>query len=140
MAILQSLLALLSRSVGRLLSALFGWAVVALFGDTSPREKIWLSALVGAAVAWPLLIFGVIWPRVAALVLAFVPLPQWAPTEAVRGVWIALAILVPLALGVAVAARSRGPRPPIPEPGRAGGSIHGNRTTDRPVRRWTNPG
>jgi hypothetical protein len=58
MAILQSLLALVSRSVGRLLSALFGWAVVALFGDTSPREKIWLSGLVGAAVAWPLLVFG----------------------------------------------------------------------------------
>src|SRR5262245_36822149 len=53
MAILQPLLALLSRSVGRILSALFGWAVVALFGETSRSEKIWLSALVGAAAGAP---------------------------------------------------------------------------------------
>jgi hypothetical protein len=51
MAIFQGLLALITRSLGSILSALFGWAVVALFGPTSPREKVWLSALVGAAAA-----------------------------------------------------------------------------------------
>ena len=114
MAILQSLIALLTRSVGRILSALFGWAVVALFGDTSPKEKTWLSVLVAAAAAWPLLVLGVIWPRLATFVLAFVPLPEWVSSNAVRAVWIALAVAVPFALGVAVASRSRGTRPPIP--------------------------
>src|SRR5437667_10588905 len=66
MAIFQGLLALITRSLGSILSALFGWAVVALFGPTGPREKVWLSALVGAAAAWPLLL-GVIWPRAAAV-------------------------------------------------------------------------
>ena len=64
MVIIQAVLALISRSLGSIMSALFGWAVVALFGPTNPREKMWLSALVGAAAAWPLLVFGVVWPRV----------------------------------------------------------------------------
>lgn len=32
MAIVQAILALISRSLGSILSSLFGWAVVALFG------------------------------------------------------------------------------------------------------------
>jgi Putative Actinobacterial Holin-X, holin superfamily III len=114
MAILQALLALISRSLGSILSALFGWAVVALFGETSPREKMWLSALVGAAAAWPLLVLGVVWPRVAALTLVFVPMPHWIPTWTIRAVWITLAVIVPFALGTAVAVRSRGAGTPIP--------------------------
>jgi len=114
-AILQAIFALISRSLGSILSALFGWAVVALFGPTSPREKVWLSALVGAAAAWPLLILGVIWPRLAVMALAFVPLPQWIPGWLIRSVWIGLAIIVPFALGAVVAGRSRGPAAPIPD-------------------------
>ena len=114
MAILQAIFALISRSLGSILSALFGWAVVALFGPTSPREEVWLSALVGAAAAWPLLILGVICPRLAVMALAFVPLPLSIPRWLIRSVWIGLAIIVPFALGAVVAGRSRGPAAPIP--------------------------
>jgi hypothetical protein len=115
MVVVQTLLALLSRSLGTITSALFGWAVVALFGPTSPREKMWLSALVGAAAAWPLLLIGVVWPRLATLVLAFVPLPHnWVPTWVIRLIWIFLAVGVPFALGMAMAARARGTAAPIP--------------------------
>jgi hypothetical protein len=114
MAIVQALLALLSRSLGRILSALFGWAVVALFGHTSGRQKLWLSVLVGAAAAWPVLLLGIAWPRGAALVLAFLPLPASVPDWSIRLAWIALAVSVPFALGVAVAARSRGTGTPMP--------------------------
>src|SRR5215813_6691747 len=114
MVIAQGLLALLSRSLGSILSVLFGWAVGALFGPTERREKIWLSGLVGAAAAWPLLVLGVIWPRVAAFALVFVPIPQWVPTWGIRVVWVALAVVVPFALGLAMAARSRGSAAPIP--------------------------
>jgi hypothetical protein len=114
MAIIQAILALLSRSFGRIVSALFGWAVVALFGHTSGRQKLWLSVLVGAAAAWPVLLLGIAWPRGAALVLAFLPLPASVPDWSIRLAWIALAVSVPFALGVAVAARSRGTGTPIP--------------------------
>jgi hypothetical protein len=88
MAIVQALLALVSRSLGRILSALFGWAVGALFGHTSGREKVWLSVPVGAAAAWPILLLGTVWPRAATAVLAFLPLPAAVPDWAIRAVWV----------------------------------------------------
>jgi hypothetical protein len=113
-ALLQALIALIGRSAGTILSSLFGWAVLALFGQTSSREKIWLSSLVGAAAAWPLLVMGAIWPRLATVMLTFVPLPEGVPSRVIRLIWIGLATAVPFALGLAIAVRSRGAAPPIP--------------------------
>ena len=105
MALLQALLALITKSAGKILNAIFGWAVHALFGKTTARDQTLLSGLVGAAVAWPLLVIGIVAPKVAALVLAFVPLPHAVPSWIVRLVWTGLALLVPIALGLALAAR-----------------------------------
>lgn len=107
MAIIQALLALITRSAGKILNAIFGWAVHALFGNTTPKDQTFLSALVAAAVAWPLLAVGVAAPKVAAMTLAFVPIPHSVPSWIIRTVWLALALLVPLALGVAIASRGR---------------------------------
>jgi hypothetical protein len=104
-AIVQAVLALISRSLGRIVSAIFGWAVVALFGQTAPGERTLLSAVVGAAAVWPVLLLGVAMPKIATWVLAFVPLPTWIPPSVVRLVWIGLAVVVPFAVGVALAVR-----------------------------------
>src|SRR6266446_8070310 len=128
MAIVQAILALVSRSLGSILSSLFGWAVVALFGQTSSREKAWLSGLVGAAAAWPILLLGIVWPRLATLVLAFIPLSSRIPTWSIRLVWILLALAVPFALGIALAARARGVPPTIPGTGLPGGVPAGRMT------------
>jgi hypothetical protein len=108
MAIIQALIALITKSAGKILNAIFGWAVHALFGKTTARDQTILSALVAAAVAWPLLAAGVVAPKIAALVLAFVPLPKSVPSWIVRLVWLGLALAVPIALGLTIAAR----RPP----------------------------
>ena len=105
MAILQALLALLTKSAGKILNAIFGWAVHALFGKTTARDQTLLSGLVGAAVAWPLLVAGVGAPKVATLALAFVPLPRSVPSWIVRLVWLTLVLAVPIALGLTLAAR-----------------------------------
>jgi hypothetical protein len=105
MAIIQAVLALVSRSLGRMLSAVFGWAVVALFGQTSGRQKMVLSALVAAAAAWPVLLAGIAFPRVATLVLTFVPVPDTVPTWLIRAIWVVLAAAVPVAVGLTMAAR-----------------------------------
>jgi uncharacterized membrane protein YqjE len=105
MAIVQALVAFIGRSFGRILSALFDWAVVAIFGYTSGTEKIFLSGLLAAAGAWPLLLLGIAFPKIATFILAFVPVPSWVPSWIVRVVWIALAVIVPLAVGAAIAAR-----------------------------------
>jgi hypothetical protein len=106
MAVLQALLALLSKSAGKILNAIFGWAVRALFGRTTAKEQMFLSGLVGAAVAWPLLILGTALPKTGALMLAFVPIPHWVPSWVVRIVWLGLAALVPFSLGLAIAAKA----------------------------------
>ena len=109
MAILQALVALLTRSLGKILGGLFAWAVVAIFGYSSAREKLFLSGLLAAAGAWPILLLGVAAPKVATFLLAFVSVPSWVPSSAIR--WIGLALVVPLAVGAAMAARQPADRP-----------------------------
>lgn len=106
MALLQALLSLISRSAGKILNALFGWAVLALFGRRPAREQTLLSAVVAAAALWPLLLVGVAAPKVSALVLAFVPLPRAVPGWIVRAVWIALTVAVPILVGIVFARSS----------------------------------
>ena len=115
MAILQALISYLGKSAGKALNAIFGWAVIALFGQTSPREQTLLSAVVAAAAVWPILILGVIVPKVALLVVAFVPLGKSVPGLWLRLVWIGLAIAVPIVVGTVVA--KRGSQETLPEPG-----------------------
>src|SRR5918994_982566 len=115
MAVLQALLALITRSLGRITSSVFGWAVVALFGRTDRREQTLLSALVGAAAAWPILLLGIAVPKVATFLISFVPLPEWVPAWTVRVVWIGLAAAVPFAVGLILAMRRReSPAPALP--------------------------
>jgi len=114
-AILQALISLITRSAGKILNAIFGWAVVALFGQTTPREQTMLSAVVAAAAAWPLLVLGIVVPRVTLFVVSFVPLSKSVPSVWLRIIWIALALLVPVVVGSVIAARS--PSSALPEPG-----------------------
>jgi len=106
MVILQSLFALVSRSAGKILNAIFGWAVRALFGETSGKDNTFLSGLVAAAAVWPLLLVGLLFPKMAALLLGFIPVPDWVPDWTVRLVWAGLVVLVPCAVGLAVAAKA----------------------------------
>jgi hypothetical protein len=114
MALLQALFSLIAKSAGKILNAIFGWAVVALFGRTSSKEQTVLSGLVGLAAAWPLLLLGIVFPKLAVFVLSFVPMSQHVPTWIVRLVWIVLAVLAPLVIGLVVAAKA--PRGTPPEP------------------------
>jgi hypothetical protein len=113
-AILQALISLITKSAGKILNAIFGWAVIALFGQTSPKEQTMLSAVVAAAAAWPLLLLGIAVPKVTLFVVSFVPLSKSVPSIWVRIIWIALALLVPFIVGSVIAARS--PSSSLPEP------------------------
>ena len=106
MAVLQALLAFIGRSAGKILHAIFGWAVRALFGVTSGAEQLLLTGLVASAALWPLLVMGVFAPRIAALALAFVPVPERVPTWMVRAVWVVLATALPVVIGLVLAAKA----------------------------------
>src|SRR5580698_1622474 len=91
MAILQAPFALINKSAGRVLDAVFGWAVRALFGQTTAREQTHLSFVVGAAVAWSILLLGIVAPKIAAL--------GWT----IRLVWVGVVLLIPFLVGFSVA-------------------------------------
>src|SRR5512138_1629252 len=115
MAILQALISYLGKSAGKALNAIFGWAVLALFGTVSPKEQTLLSVVVAAAAAWPILLLGVIVPKIALVVVAFVPLSKSVPGLWLRIVWIVLAVLVPVVVGTVIA--KRGSTEHMDEPG-----------------------
>jgi hypothetical protein len=79
-----------------------GWAVEALFGRTTAGQKTLFTALVGVAIAWPVLLFGIGRPKLAVQFLSLIPLPDFVPDWTVRVAWIALAVLIPIGVGVAV--------------------------------------
>ncbi|MGE5179621.1 MAG: phage holin family protein [Bacteroidota bacterium] len=105
MVLFQALVSFIGRSAGKLLNAIFGWAVIALFGRTSPRQQTLLSGVVAMAALWPFLLVGIAVPRLAAFLIAFVPLAKSVPHAVVRVIWIALAVLVPMIVGLVVAAK-----------------------------------
>jgi len=107
MVFLQALLSYISRSAKKILQTLFGWAVHAIFGETKPSEQGFLSAVIAAAALWPLLLFGIAFPKVAAAVLAFVPVARKIPSSSVRWVWIAIALADPLFVGFVIARREQ---------------------------------
>jgi hypothetical protein len=83
------------------------WAVEALFGRSTAHQRTLFTCLIGAAIAWPVLLFGIAVPKLAVQVIAFVPLPDTVPNWTVRSVWIALAVLIPTGIGVAVTIKAR---------------------------------
>jgi hypothetical protein len=83
-----------------------GWAVAALFGENMRRQGTLFTIIMGAAVAWPVLLIGILAPKLAVQMIAIVPLPDWVPMWIVRLVWVGLATLIPVGVGIAVAAHS----------------------------------
>lgn len=108
MLVFEAIFAFLRRSLGSILRAMFGWATLALFGEVREKERTFLTIVVAAAAFWPLLLVGTIFPRQAALLLAVMPVPKGAPEEIVRGVWIALTLVIPAGVGWALMRRYRG--------------------------------
>ena len=88
-----------------MIQAIFGWAVRALFGTPKESEKTMLSIVVGAAAVWPLLLLGIPFPKIAAFVIAFVPIPKWVQPGWIRAFWIVCAAAVPIGVGAALARR-----------------------------------
>ncbi|HEY8648409.1 MAG TPA: hypothetical protein VIM50_03440 [Candidatus Limnocylindria bacterium] len=92
------LFAFLGRQLGKILSLAFAWATTALFGRVPANKQLYLSGMAGAALAWPIVLVGVLVPGIATFLLAFITLPGWADPF-VRPVMIALAVILPLVVG-----------------------------------------
>ncbi len=101
-AVLTFLLSFLSRKAGDIVQAVFGWSVTALFGKLPRRTQFLVTAALVLSVGWPLFVLGVFAPKLADWAIAMLPLHDWIGDAAMRVIWIVLAVLTPLVVGLLV--------------------------------------
>lgn len=101
MAIIGSVFAMAGRFAGRLLNSALGWATLLLFGKVEGRKQTILLVIALASLVWILTVGGVLVPDVGAFLLAFVPVPDGVAEDWVRLGMLALALAIPLLVGVA---------------------------------------
>src|SRR5689334_22142764 len=100
MALLQALLAALTRSAGKLLNTAFSWATVLLFGRVSESRQIYVSAIAFGSAIWLVVLLGVAFPSLGTFLLSFVPLPDWVDKTWVRLAMLAAVVILPAVVGV----------------------------------------
>jgi hypothetical protein len=102
MAVVTFLFSYLARQANNIIQAIFGWSVTALFGKLQRREQVLVTGALVVSLAWPLFVLGAFLPGVSAWALAFVPLHKWLGDTVLRAIWIGLAVLAPIVVGVLV--------------------------------------
>lgn len=100
MALLTALLSAMSRKLGDLLQAVMGWSVAAMFGRLTSRKRVLISVAMILSLLWPLFIIGVFFPAAATFVIAFVPIKDLVSANVLRAIWITLAIVSPISVGL----------------------------------------
>lgn len=101
MAVLAPLLAFVGRFVGKFLNMAFSWASIMLFGRVPASKQLLLSGISLGAIAWIAVLVGIAIPSVGTFMLTFVPLPDWVDEGWVRLAMLVLAVVLPLAIGLA---------------------------------------
>src|SRR5262245_17436704 len=99
MAIVQALLAMITRSAGKVLNTVFGWATVLLFGRVSADRQIYLSGIAFGSVIWLVVLAGVAFPSFATFMLSFVTLPDWVGKTWIRLAMLAAVVVLPAIVG-----------------------------------------
>lgn len=100
MPFLTALFGALSRKLADLIQLVFGWSTSALFGQLRRRQRVFLTLAMVLSLTWPLFVVGVFAPAVAAMVIAFVPIEGLAASRVLRVVWLVLAVVSPVVVGL----------------------------------------
>ena len=101
-AILSLLLSFLSKKIGDVLQAIFGWSITALFGRLPKKKQIAVTGALILSLAWPVFVVGLFLPSVAGWAIAILPLKSWVGDLALRIVWTVLAVIAPPIVGLLV--------------------------------------
>jgi hypothetical protein len=99
MVIVQTIIAVALRSLGRIANTALGWATTMLFGKVPQERQYFLSGIAFASIIWMVVVVGVIWPSAGTWLLGFVTLPRWVNPWTVRVAMLLAAILLPPAIG-----------------------------------------
>jgi hypothetical protein len=101
-AVLASIFGAIGRFANRLLNSALGWASLLLFGRLPQHKQLVMLGITLGSLAWVVIVGGVAVPSIAAFLLAFVPLPSGIDPNWVRVAMLVLALLVPIAIGIAM--------------------------------------
>jgi hypothetical protein len=101
---LSLLLALLGQLTSGVATATVGWAVVLLFGRVPQSRRPLLAGIGLGSLVWLLVLVAVILPAVGDVFVAAVPRPGFLGREWLTALLIALAAVLPLAIGLATVA------------------------------------
>jgi hypothetical protein len=96
------LISFIGRKIGSVLQAIFGWSITALFGRLPMRRQAVVTVALVLSLAWPLIVAGVLEPKIASWAVALLPLERWFGERPLRIVWGALALLAPPLVGLCV--------------------------------------
>jgi hypothetical protein len=94
------LFAFVGRQLGRLVQMVFGWATLMLFGRVPQSKQLLLAGVSAGALAWIVLLAAVAIPPFGSFLVALLPLPDVIEERWVRLGILALALALPLAIGV----------------------------------------
>ena len=112
MAIFGSVFAMLGRFAGRLLNSALGWATILLFGKVEGKRQTFLLVMALGSLAWLVTLAGILVPRIATFVLAFIPIPSFVDDNWIRLAMLAMAALIPILVGIgAIVVTEAGRRP-----------------------------
>ena len=100
MAILAPILAFIGQQLGKLVQMALGWASLLLFGRVPQSKSLLLSIVALASLAWLVVVVGIVLPAVGAFLLAAVPAQDFIGESWLRIIMLALAVLLPLGVGV----------------------------------------
>lgn len=101
MALIAPLIAFIGRQVGRIVQMAFGWATILLFGRVPQSKQLLLAVVALGSIAWVVALIGIILPGVGAFLIAAIPRPEFVDEGWIRLTMLALAILLPLGVGIA---------------------------------------
>jgi hypothetical protein len=99
MALLTALVAFIGRKLMTVVQAILGWSVTSIFGRLPSMKQTALSVALLISLLWPVAVLGLFFPAVSAWAFAMLPLQNWLGPRVVRAGTLALAILLPLAVG-----------------------------------------
>jgi len=100
MAFLTTLFSALSRKIGDLLQAIFGWSIAALFGKLSSKKQVLISIALLLSLCWPIFVVGVFLPAAATFIIAFVSVKNMVSEGVLRAVWVVMAVITPVIVGI----------------------------------------
>jgi hypothetical protein len=99
MAIMATLIGLIGRFTGKLLTMSLGWASVLLFGRVPRDREVFLAAITFGSILWAVLLIAMLIPGAGVWLLSFTPVPTRVDDAWIRLGMLAVVIVLPPVLG-----------------------------------------